>query len=556
MLIASDQTSPSYPTWLEDAVFYEIYPQSFNDSNGDGIGDIPGIIARLDYLVSLGVNAVWLNPCFVSPFQDAGYDISDFYQVAPRYGTNADLENLFAEARRRGIRIFLDLVPGHTSWDHPWFKESARHARNAYSDWFIWTNSVWASTESLKGVSGLYERNGSYITNFFAFQPALNFGFASPDTGHPWQQPVDAPGPVAVRQEIKNIMRFWLERGAAGFRVDMAFSLVKNDGGRRETQRFWQEIRAWLESEYPEAALVSEWGRPAEALRAGFHMDFLLHFSQPGYTSLFRKRSGNSAWNSLYGWNFFDRAGHGNIREFIDEYWADYQATHQRGLMAIPSGNHDMGQRLSEGRDARDLACAFTFLMTMPGVPFIYYGDEIGMRTIPDLPSKEGGFERTGARTPMQWDEEGPNAGFSSASPEALYLPIDPRPERPNVAGQTDDPGSLLNQVRVLIALRKQHPALCAGAEFSVLYAEAGQYPLVYERRVANAATPRPASEGADRLVVAINPSGRPVQVELPAGLSRAAPVTLYGADGVFSAATGGWSLSMPAVSAGVYRVA
>src|SRR5450759_1117859 len=107
MLIASDQTSPSYPTWLEDAVFYEIYPQSFNDSNGDGIGDIPGIIARLDYLVSLGVNAVWLNPCFVSPFQDAGYDISDFYQVAPRYGTNADLENLFMAARRRGIRLFL-----------------------------------------------------------------------------------------------------------------------------------------------------------------------------------------------------------------------------------------------------------------------------------------------------------------------------------------------------------------------------------------------------------------------------------------------------------------
>lgn len=229
-------------------------------------------------------------------------------------------------------------------------------------------------------------------------------------------------------------MRFWLERGAAGFRVDMAFSLVKNDGGRRETKRFWQEIRAWLDSDYPEAALVSEWGRPAEALQ---------------------------------------------------------------------------GRRLRAQRGAH----------------------------------------------PMQWDAEGPNAGFSSAPPEALYLPLDPRPDRPSVAGQADDPGSLLNQVRALIALSKQHPAVCAGAEFSVLYAEAGQYPLVYERRAPRTATPGAGRAGADRLVVAINPSGRPVQVELPDGLSQVAPVTLYGADGVFSAATTGWSLSMPAVSAGVYRV-
>ena len=552
MPVTNERAPAAYPGWLEDAVFYEIYPQSFNDSNGDGIGDLPGIIDRLDYLVSLGVNAVWLNPCFTSPFQDAGYDISDYYQVAPRYGTNADLENLLAEARGRGIRILLDLVPGHTSWEHPWFKESARHERNAYSDWFIWTNSVWAPTEGFKSVSGLYERNGSFITNFFAFQPALNYGFATPDTGHPWQQPVDAPGPQAVREEIKNIMRFWLERGAAGFRVDMAHSLVKNDGGQRETKRFWRGIRTWLDEEYPEAAIVSEWGRPADALQAGFHMDFLLHFSQPGYSSLFRKRSGHRPWNSPYGWSFFDRAGHGNIREFIDEYWADYQATRHHGLIAVPSGNHDMEQRLSEGRGTADLECAFTFLMTMPGVPFIYYGDEIGMRSIWGLPSKEGGFERTAARTPMQWDNGQPNAGFSTAPPEALYLPIDPRPERPTVAAQSEDPGSLLNRVRALIALRKQHPALQAGAEFGVLYAEAGEYPLVYQRKATEGTS---AGDGADRLVVVINPIGRAVEVHLPADVSRSAPVTLCGPDGTFSQAKDGWLLSMPAVSAGVYRV-
>ena len=132
------------PEWLEKAVFYEIYPQTFYDSNGDGIGDLNGIRQKLDYLQSLGITAVWLNPCFESPFMDAGYDVSDYYKVAPRYGTNDDLRLLFAEARLSGIRILLDLVPGHTSIEHPWFKASCRPERNPYSDYYIWTDSVWA----------------------------------------------------------------------------------------------------------------------------------------------------------------------------------------------------------------------------------------------------------------------------------------------------------------------------------------------------------------------------------------------------------------------------
>ena len=232
------------PDWLEKAVFYKIYPPSFFDSNADGIGDLPGILEKLEYLQYLGINAVWLNPCFASPFQDAGYDVSDFYQVAPRYGTNDDLRTLFVEARRLGIRILLDLVPGHTSTENTWFKQSCQAERNQYSDWYIWTNSVWTwNAPGVQTVIGYSERDGNYITNFFHFQPALNYGFANPDPEHPWQQPVDVPGPQAVRQELKNIMKFWLDLGASGFRVDMAGSLVKNDPGNQATARLWQEIR-------------------------------------------------------------------------------------------------------------------------------------------------------------------------------------------------------------------------------------------------------------------------------------------------------------------------
>jgi glycosidase len=532
-----------YPEWLENAVFYEIYPQTFCDSNGDGIGDIPGIIAKLDYLVSLGVNALWLNPCFESPFLDAGYDVADYYKVAPRYGTNDDLRRLFAEALDKGIHIFVDLVPGHTSWDHPWFKASTRHERNEYSDWYIWTDSVWQSAAGMQAISGLYERDGNYVTNFFCHQPALNYGFASTDPDLPWQQSVDAPGPRAVRQEIKNIMKFWLDAGASGFRVDMASSLVKRDLGHRETIRFWQEVRAWLDAEYPEAALVAEWGQPHESLAAGFHMDFMLHFAMPGYTSLFRKNAKHGRWVSRYGWSFFDASGHGNIREFLDEYEHLYAQTHQQGLICIPTGNHDMNPRISDGRDDAQLLCAFTFILTMPGVPFIYYGDEIGMRTLHGLPSKEGGYERTASRTPMQWDASA-NAGFSTAAADQLYLPIDPASDRPTVAAQIAAPDSLLNHVRELIALRKAHGALCAGGDFAPLYAEAGRLPFVYER-----------SNGEERLVVAINPAAYPVEVTLPADLSAAMPVTLSGPDGVFTKTAEGWALRVPPVSAGVYRV-
>jgi glycosidase len=532
----------STPAWLEKAVFYQIYPQSFYDLNGDGIGDIPGIIAKLDYLQSLGVNACWLNPCFESPFLDAGYDVADYYQVAPRYGTNADLQHLFEEARRRGIRILLDLVPGHTSIQHPWFIESCRHERNQYSDYYIWTDSVWTwEVPGYNVVSGFAQRNGCYITNFFYAQPALNYGFANPDPNKPWQQPVDAQGPLQVRQELKNIMRFWLERGASGFRVDMAGSLVKADPDHRETIKLWQDVRLWLDKDFPEAVLVSEWGQPSKAIPAGFHMDFTIPFGMPGYTALLRKHYDTGPGSDPYGFSFFESIGHGNIMEFLDDYLRHYRKIRGKGHIAIPTGNHDINPRISMGRTIDDIELVFLFLLTMPGVPFIWYGDEIGMRSF-DLPSKEGGYNRTGSRTPMQWSTE-PNAGFSTAKPADLYLPIDPTPDRPNVREQEGDEHSLLNRVRKLVAIRKTYSTLQASASFQILFAQPGKYPLVYQRQ-----------DDDGTYIVAVNPSSQAVEAAFPYP-AFAQPKMIYGVEPEYTFQQETLKIHLPAVSGGIYRI-
>lgn len=531
--------------WLEKAVFYEIYPQSFFDSNGDGIGDLPGILQKLEYLQYLGINALWLNPCFASPFQDAGYDVSDFYQVAPRYGTNDDLRALFAEARRLGIRILLDLVPGHTSIENAWFKESCQAERNTYSDWYIWTNSIWAwQAPGVQTVIGYAERDGNYITNFFHFQPALNYGFAHPDPNHPWQQPVDAPGPQAVRRELKNIMKFWLDLGASGFRVDMAGSLVKNDPDNQETARLWHEMRVWLDAAYPEARLVSEWSAPTVAIPGGFHMDFLLPFASPAYQTLFQMANfPNESQTGSTRTCFFNPDTPGDIQPFLDNYLPLYQAVRGKGFIVIPSGNHDTTPRLGNGRRPRDLELAFLFLLTMPGVPFIYYGDEIGMRSPEGLRSKEGGYNRTGARTPMQWDAT-PNAGFSSASRDRLYLPVEESPERPNVAVQRANADSLLNHLRQLIALRQAHPALCASGSFEPLYAQAGKLPFVYIRQAEN-----------EKLLVALNPANHHCEVTLDGSIASQMPERLYGESDVFKRSGSNWQLRLAGVSGAVYRL-
>ena len=342
--------------WLDNAIFYEIYPQSFLDTNGDGIGDFQGIIEKLDYIKELGCNAIWMNPCFASPFGDAGYDVADYYQAAPRYGTNADLKRLFNEVHKRDMHILLDLVPGHTSVAHPWFKESCKADRNEFTDRYIWTDSTWGQLENMGSLCGISEREGSVIVNFFAHQPALNYGFYKKTQD--WQQDPDDPGPKATLAEMENVMRFWIGMGCDGFRVDMAGSLVKNDEDKKETIRLWQDVRAFLNKEFPEAALVSEWGKPEVALEAGFDMDFYLHFGDTGYMDLFR---GDHP--------YFGGDPESDISVFAGIFAKNQENLRGKGMMCMPSGNHDMA-RISYQLDEEQLRLAYGFIYGFPGCFF------------------------------------------------------------------------------------------------------------------------------------------------------------------------------------------
>lgn len=481
--------------WLDHAIFYEIYPQSFKDTNADGIGDIPGIIEKLDYIQELGFNALWLNPCFDSPFVDAGYDVRDFYKVAPRYGTNEDLKHLFEEAHKRDMHVMLDLVAGHTSVECEWFKQSSRQEKNAYTDRYVWTDTVWNAPNNVGSITGWYrggyDRDGAAALNFFTAQVALNYGFYTKDEGCEWEQDMNDAGPLSTREELKNIMRFWLGMGCDGFRVDMAGSLVKNDPDKKGTIAFWQNVTAFLSAEFPEAVMVSEWGEPDKALEGGFDMDFLLHFGPSHYLDLFRTEH-----------PYFSSKGEGDLKEFWGLYQINYQkALKNGGMICIPSGNHDM-DRMARTLDPEESKIAFAFLLSMPGVPFVYYGDELGMRFV-DVPhSVEGGYFRTGSRSPMQWDTS-TNAGFSSAKKEQLYIMQDEEGmAKINAEVEMKDENSLYHEVQDLIEIRKEHSALSNRAGFKLVSYEG--YPLVYERE-----------SDEEKILVILNPSNKDVTVDI-----------------------------------------
>lgn len=509
--------------WLNNAVFYEIYPQSFNDTNGDGIGDFNGIIEKLDYIKKLGCNAIWINPCFESPFGDAGYDVSDYCKVAPRYGTNEDLRHLFDEVHKRDMHVLLDLVPGHTSVQHKWFKESMKAEKNEYTDRYVWTDSIWETPKNMGSIRGFSDRDGTCAVNFFSHQPALNYGFYKCE--RPWQQPMDAEGPKATLEAMKDIMRFWLGMGCDGFRVDMAGSLVKNDEDGKGTIKLWQNVREFLDREFPEAAMVSEWGEPDKSIQGGFHMDFLLHFGPSHYNDLFRCEE-----------PFFSDRGKGDVSEFVSKYKENYEKSEKKGLICIPSGNHDM-DRLARTIKGDNLKIAFAFLLSMPGAPFIYYGDEIGMRYVEGLTSVEGGYGRTGSRSPMQWDST-TNAGFSSAPKEALYIRQDESADRSTADAEMADENSLWHEINRLIEIRQSHKALLSKGEIEFVYAEKNEYPLAYVR-----------SSGDEKILVIINPADREVSFESNPSLGE----SIYSFGGKASAENG--IITVPAKSAGFYTV-
>ena len=518
--------------WLADAVIYEIYPQSFADSDGDGIGDLPGAMARLDHLQWLGVNTVWFNPCFASPFRDAGYDVEDYLRIAPRYGTNEDMVAFVDAARERGIRVVLDLVAGHTSVAHAWFQQAQDDPTD---DRYIWSDEPGPGFVPSPG-----SRPGYYLKNFFDEQPALNFGYATLRDDEPWRQSVDAPGPRANRAALQEIMAFWLDKGIAGFRVDMAYSLVKDDPDKEATAALWRELHGWLDEAYPDAVLLPESDYPAPpdiGVRSGFDGDFFLVI-HPAHSALFNNGgAGTLFWLPDHKHCFFDAAGPdgpGSLGRFLTIWDEHREASGGDRLVVLASAAHAFSRLGCGDRTTEQLGAAFTFLLTWASIPSIYYGDEIGMRYVTDLPDHEGGicnpgYNRAGCRTPMQWDE-GPNAGFSTAATEDLYLPQDPDPDRPTVAAQLEDEGSILHLVRRLVHLRRETPALGTRSQTTVLVQD---YPFVYLR--------------GDTHLVVVNPRREPARVEVPSLAGRTAtPVEVSGvevADGVVEADGFGYAI-------------
>ncbi len=491
--------------WAKNTVFYQIYPTSFYDSNGDGIGDLRGIIEKKEYIKSLGVGAIWLNPINLSPFMDGGYDVKDYYKVDPRFGTMEDLKNLIKEFHESGIRVLLDLVIGHTSYEHEWFINSAKDERNEYSDYYIWTDSNFSKYKD-KTIHGLFPRDGGYYVNYYACQPALNFGFNKVESnnaksiyeaGESWKYLYNDERLVPLRNEIIKIMEFYIEMGCDGFRIDMANSLVK--GCRFDSENvediegliyLWNKLMTPIRKKYPDVIFVSEWINAVNSVKhCKFDVDFYAHDIEC-YNSLFRNESGSNLLPGLEkGHSYFKEEGLGENESFFERYLNDLKEIEGIGYVSIPDGSHDQ-VRIATYKSDEEMKCVFAFLMTLKHVPFVYYGDEIGIRHTFGI-NKDGGYIRTGARTPMQWDAS-KNRGFSSS--DNPYLNTNDSISE-CVSVQENDENSLLNVFRKLVQIRNSHEALNADSEFKLIK---DGYPTIYERK----------SE-EEKLVVIINPSNR-----------------------------------------------
>ena len=568
-VIALMMLSPAFaqhkaPKWLEDAVFYQIYPSAFMDSDGNGIGDLPGITSKLDYIKDLGVNSVWINACCVSGWKDGGYDVIDYYQIDPRFGTNTDLVTLVNEAHKRGIRICMDLVAGHSSDQSEWFLQSKSGKDMRYSDYYIWTDEISEQEKQLiiqrhQEVNPAASFTGRFVEanaprakyfekNYYESQPALNYGYANPDPNHPWEQPVDAPGPRALRQEMKNIIAFWFDKGVDGFRVDMAQSLVKNDTDGKATAALWHEMRSWVDTNYPDHILLAEWSAPMTSIPAGFDIDFFLPWrDKNGYKELILPEP-----YGVHKKDYFHPDGNGSIKEFVPYYTKCLQELGDKGYVALQTSNHDFHRpNYGDRNTIEQLKVSTMFFLTLHSMPFIYYGDEIGMKYNVNAPEKEGsredrpGFfnERSGERTPMQWTN-GKNAGFSTCEPENLFLPIDTDNGKLTVETQEQDPNSLLNYVKQLLKLRKDHKAMGNTGDWVYVGDINQPYPMVYKR-----------TDGKETFMVVLNPSAKKVKAIIPSQGGKQATYIMGSGKNSYKPGKTTDRIEMNGISCGIYKI-
>lgn len=490
--------------WWRDGIIYQIYPRSFADSNDDGIGDLPGIIDRLDYLHDLGINAIWLSPIFPSPDVDFGYDISDYTDIDPKFGTMKDFETLVKQARKYDIHIILDLVLNHTSDQHPWFIESKSSINSPRHDWFIWRDpkpngdppNNWQSV--FGGSAWEFDPNlGQYYYHmFYKEQPDVN-----------WRNP-------QVRAAMLDVFRFWLKKGVDGFRLDVFNEYFKDEAFRDNPPKVG--IRAFDQQEHiydvsqPEMyPLLNEIRNIMDEYKETYVVGETF-LADPHHTATY---IGKDKLHAAFNFDFANNRWH--PRRFFESALKWYAALPEDAWPNNFLSNHDKVRTASRycfGEEDHRARVAAAMLLTLKGTPFIYYGEEIGMRDIP-IRKKSDVLDpigkrfwpifkgRDGCRSPMQWDSS-PNAGFSQAAP---WLPVHKNYTKRNVAQQSADPDSLLNFVKKLISIRRAEPALQHG-DFIPLVEEP-RFILAFKRVF-----------DQDNVIVILNFSSRKLDFELPDG--------------------------------------
>ncbi|HEX8993583.1 MAG TPA: maltose alpha-D-glucosyltransferase [Anaerolineales bacterium] len=476
--------------WYKDAIFYQVYLRAFKDSNGDGQGDLKGLASKLDYLKDLGIDCIWLMPIYPSPLKDDGYDIADFYQIAEVYGGLDDFKLLLQALHARGMRLIMDLVMNHTSDQHPWFQAARSDPRSPYRDYYVWSNDPNRYREAriifldVEPSNWTWDEQAGqfYWHRFYASQPDLNY---------------DNPG---VQEEMLNVARFWLGLGIDGFRADAVPYLFESEGTNcenlPETHDYLKRVRRMMDQEFPGRILLCEANQPPEDVRRYFGDadEFQMGFHFPIMPRLFMAlKKGRSddlreillrtpAIPQECQWCTFLRNHDELTLEMVTPeerawMWEQYSPEPRMRL------NLGIRRRLAPllDNDARKIKLINSLLLSLPGSPIIYYGDEIGMGDNIWLP------DRNGVRTPMQWTA-GRNAGFSDAQPDRLYSPIietdDYGPRRVNVAGQQSDPASLWNVIRHMLHTRKRYPTFGWG---SLEWLDTGNDRLaVFRRRFEN----------------------------------------------------------------------
>ena len=465
-------------TWYRTAVFYEVPVRSFQDGNSDGTGDIAGLISRLDYLEWLGVDCLWLLPINASPLRDGGYDVSDYYSLLPAYGTIDDMRQLLVEAHQRGMRVIMDLVMNHTSSDHPWFQSARSSPDSPHRDWYVWSDTpekyagarvIFCDTQN-SNWSWDAEAGAFYWHRFFKHQPDLNY---------------DNP---AVREAMLDVVRFWLDLGMDGFRLDAVPYLFEREGTNcenlLETHMFLADLREMVDREYSGAgtrlllAEANQWPHDAVAYfgseeRPECHMNF--HFPlMPRLFMALRREDRSPVQEILAGmpslpaptltpqWGIFLRNHDELTLEMVtaeDRYymWSEYAADPRMRLnLGI---RRRLAPLLDNSRPKLELFIAL--LLSLPGSPILYYGDEIGMGDDISLP------DRDGVRTPMQWSSD-INGGFSTGDHGKLYEPLISDHvygyHSINVESELQDPSSLLHWTQSCIALRRRWPVFGEGS--------------------------------------------------------------------------------------------